>query len=57
MNCKYCKSENVKEGTGDYAGYLKCFDCNMYQPDAVKAKPNVIMPEDPMDALMCESCQ
>lgn len=55
--CKYCKSEDVKQGEGDYANYLKCLNCNMYQPDKVQAKLNVIMPEDPMDALMCESCQ
>lgn len=57
ITCKYCKSENVKQGEGNYINYLKCLDCNMYQPDALKVKPNVILPDDPMDALACESCQ
>ena len=55
--CKYCKSENIKQGEGNYSNYIKCGDCNMYQPDIQTIKPNVILPDDPMDALMCEGCQ
>lgn len=55
--CRYCKSNNVVAGEGDYKDYLKCGDCNMYQPDKNQEVSNIIMPEDPMDALMCESCQ
>lgn len=55
--CKFCKIGDLKQGEGLYSDYMKCTSCNAYQPDKVVSNSNVILPEDPMDAMMCESCQ
>lgn len=55
--CINCGGTNYKQGEGDYKDYIKCEDCGMYALDKQSAKSNVILPDDPMDAMMCESCQ
>ncbi len=57
--CTFCKEGELKQGEGDYREYLKCSstECGMYQLNKGTAKSNIILPDDPFDALMCESCQ
>lgn len=57
--CVSCKENNWNEGEGKYLGYYKCSVCGFlgdFKHLVTKIK-NVILPDDPMDAMMCESCQ
>lgn len=67
-NCVNCKSVNETEADGMYEGYMKCADCGFLKttkvvtPNGIINQPTskVILPDDPMDpmdAMMCESCQ
>lgn len=56
-NCANCKGNNFQPGEGAYNQYLQCVDCKMYKNEKVESKLNVILPDDPNDALLCEGCQ
>lgn len=56
MKCVNCGSEKEAHADGNYIGYMKCAECGFLKAKAAP-KPNVILPDDPMDLLACESCQ
>lgn len=56
MECINCKSKSDVEADGIYTGYMKCAECGFLKSKMVE-KYNVILPDDPMDSLACESCQ
>ncbi len=53
INCggkEFCESKS-------YAGVNACKDCGFLLAKMPVKALNVIVPVDPMDAMMCESCQ
>lgn len=56
MKCVNCGNVNEIAATGIYTGYQKCAECGFLKGKSTQ-QTNIIMPEDPMDAMMCESCQ
>lgn len=57
IKCVNCKGSSFVDSKS-YEGAAECADCGfLANKNQVNTKTNIIMPEDPMDALMCESCQ
>lgn len=54
--CISCKGTEFKQGEGAYSEYEKCVVCNLYRSEKIVSKLNVILPDDPMDELLCEGC-
>ncbi len=54
--CVNCRSISEVEADGIYIGYVKCGECGFIKSKMVE-KYNVILPSDPNDEVMCESCQ
>lgn len=56
--CVNCKCQRFVPAEGVYAGFHKCSECSfLVDLRHLKKVDNVILPDDPMDAMMCESCQ
>lgn len=55
--CINCKGESFKVSV-KYVGASECVDCGMLKSlQFANVRSNVILPDDPMDAMACESCQ
>ncbi len=57
--CVSCKENNWNPGEGKYLGFYKCAHCGFLGDfkHLVAKVAAIILPDDPMDAMMCESCQ
>lgn len=57
MKCVNCKGEKFENST-QYPGFHQCVDCK-FQIDLKGKfdKVDIIVADDPMDAMLCESCQ
>lgn len=54
--CVNCKGENFI-ASKSFIGADECDECGFLKSKSVVNKSSIILPEDPMDALLCESCQ
>lgn len=55
--CVNCKGEVFVDSV-KYPGAGECSECGfLVQKGMINKIINVILPDDPMDAMMCESCQ
>ncbi len=55
FKCKACDGTEIIESKL-YPGVMSCI-CGFLIAKIPERKLNIILPEDPMDALLCESCQ
>lgn len=54
--CVNCGGTEIGESES-YPGVSACIGCGFLIAKLQATSPNIIMPEDPNDAMLCEGCQ